>query len=70
MNAATKFDRIVQTAIGLPVVYVFLGLALNSPQEFKDPLIALVSGVVSYWLGSSLGSKRKEEAKDETSAGK
>lgn len=65
MKGALAFDRIIQAAIGLPVVYVFLWLAVGSPQEFKDPLIALVSGVVSYWIGSSLGSKRKEEAKSE-----
>lgn len=60
------FDRLVQAAIGVPVVYVFLTLAYTQPQEFKDPLIAAVSVVIGYWLGSSLGSKRKEEAKDET----
>ncbi len=69
MNGPQKFDRVVQAAIGIPVVYTFLAMCLQHVDKFKDPLIAAVSVVIGYWLGSSLGSKRKEEAKDETNAG-
>lgn len=63
------FSEAVQALLGLLIVLAFLYLAVTS-SDYKDPMIALVSGVAGYWFGSSQGSKQKTDLINEkTSSG-
>lgn len=56
---AVKVDDYIRAFIALAVVGVFCYLALWT-EGYKEALIALVSGVAGYYIGSSSGSRNKD----------
>jgi hypothetical protein len=58
-----KLDDYIRAAMGLTVIGVFCYLAVFTT-DYKDALIAAASGVLGYYIGSSSGSKAKDQPKD------
>lgn len=63
------FAELVQSALAMTVVAVFLYLAITDPAEFKDPMITLTVAASAFWLGSSQGSKAKQGTQNEKTTG-
>lgn len=55
-----KIDDYIRAFIALSVIGVFCYLALSA-EGYKEALIALVAGVAGYYIGSSSGSKVKDQ---------
>ena len=58
-----KLDDYIRALMGVAVIGVFCYLSVFTT-DYKDALIAAASGVLGYYIGSSSGSKAKDQQKD------
>jgi hypothetical protein len=60
-----NFDNVIKALVTLMITGVFLFLAVEKGGEYTQTLMNLAVAAVSYWVGSSSGSAKKDQLLNE-----